>query len=157
MNMRLLVMLALLSTTAFANEPLRVENVRFDSYQPGWVAVYYDLLGEPGKYTVDLTFRSVGDKGQTIKPASVQQDVGKGVQPGRSKRILWRVEKDYPEGLPTDQFVAQVTAKKPGKLWPWLAGGGAIVGGGVAAMMIQSNSEDEPSTGTLIISLPDHP
>jgi hypothetical protein len=110
--------IALLSAAASAKEPLRVENVRFEEYQPGWVSVYYDLQGDPGTYTVDLAFRPAKGEGRVVTPVSVQQDVGKGVSPGSNKRILWRLEKDYPQGFPSDQYIALVTARQPGKMWP---------------------------------------
>jgi hypothetical protein len=150
-----LVIMALIMT-AQAKQPVRVNNVRFEEYLPGWVAVYYDLEADPGEYCVALSFHTADGSGQVITPSKVGQNIGEGVTPGRGKRILWHVESEFPGGLPEAQYVCQVTAEKPRKLWPWLAGGGALVAGGTAAALIIHHA-NEPTTGTLTISLPDHP
>jgi hypothetical protein len=139
-----------------ARQPVRVESVRFEEYQPGWIAIYYNLEADPGEYTVEVSFHASDGSGRTIKPSRVGQNIGPGITPGRGKRILWHVQSDFPEGLTEGQYVCQVSASQPRKIWPWLVGGGvAVVGGTAAALII--HHQNEPTTGTLTISLPDHP
>lgn len=152
----LLLMVLCPASIVAARQPVRVENVRFEEYQPGWVAIYYDLEADPGDYTVAVSFHAADGSGKTIVPQRVGQNFGEGVTPGRGKRILWHVVSDFPGGLPEGQYVCQVSAMKPRKVWPWLVGGGAAIAGGTAAYFITQH-QNEPTTGTLTISIPDHP
>jgi len=152
-----LLILLLCTVPSFGKTPPKVTNVHFNEYQPGKVAIYYNLDGEKDKtYKVSVTFSPDGGLTYSIKPVSIFGDVGKGIQPGQNLKITWDMEKNYPYGVPPGKYICRVTAKEPDKVWPWLAGGGVLVAGGVAILLLQPE-EEGPTTGTLVIEVPDHP
>ena len=92
----------------------KVENVRVEQVGED-VYIYYDLLGDEDKYQVKVRGSSDGGQTYTLPMKSVSGDVGKGVRPGRGKRIIWKALNDA-GALEGDVFVFEVaTVAGPGK------------------------------------------
>lgn len=83
----LFVLLLIVSLFSFSQ---KVENVRFEQ-QGKTIVVYYDLIGNPGVYSVNLFYTH--DDGTTwIGPLiSVSGDIGENQKPGIGKKISWDV------------------------------------------------------------------
>lgn len=88
-----------LAQATWAQAP-EVRNIQ--SAQEGEVVtITYDLRGEKGEtYTVRFLLSTDGGETYDVEPQAVSGAVGPGVTPGSGKRISWRVQKDFPEGLP---------------------------------------------------------
>ena len=128
-----------------------VQNVRFQ-VQGQKVHVSYDLIGK-GAYTV--TLQSVREEGRPWVPGlrSLSGDVGKGIQPGKKKEIVWDVLKDV-ERLEGDNFVFEVRAARPGgtSKWVWIGGAGVAAGAAGAVVLGGGGGEEK---GTIVIDVPD--
>jgi hypothetical protein len=112
--------------------------------------IQYDLEGIPNKkYHVNLSLSDDYGETFTIKPASVQGDVGKSVTSGPDKEILWDIVKDYPGGLGGEGFVFAVDAKlqKSSKAVYYILGGG--VAAGITYYLVS-----KPKKGSVSITLP---
>ena len=113
------------------------------------IHVSYDLVGE-GDYTVALRLLEGTGEAFAAFPRSVSGAVGKGVRPGKGKKIVWEVLKDVEE-LEGDDFVFEVRAVRPGGTSKWVWIGGAGVAAGVAAALLGAGDD----TGTIVIDVPD--
>lgn len=145
-------MLTLSTQLLFAADVL-VQNVRFEQKDED-IYVYYDLGGNAGKkHTVSIKLSDDGGRTFQLRPLAVEGAIGKGVQTGRSKRIIWHFSEDFPLGLSGDNFVFSVQAElqKGRSKLPWYLLGAAVAGGGTY-FVIQSLGGDEPATETGSIS-----
>ncbi|HDQ44448.1 MAG TPA: hypothetical protein ENN17_02965 [bacterium] len=87
-----------------------VRNVTFEQAGDD-IVVRYILAGESGrKYNVKLSLSDDFGMSFPIVPLSVEGDVGRDVRPGAGKQIVWRLRRDYPNGLEGDAFVFAVDA-----------------------------------------------
>ena len=86
-----------------------VKDVRFRTYGDK-VHIYYTLEGR-GEYEVSLRLSDDGGRTFSTVPKSLSGAVGKGVKPGRDKRIVWDVLRDRPR-LEGSDFVFQVLASR---------------------------------------------
>ena len=140
----------------FAGEVL-VRNVRFEQ-QDTEIVVYYDLESNSSKkHEVTLILSDNSGLTFNITPRETEGDIGKNVLPGRRKKIIWHFMKDYPQGLKGDNFVFCVQAeleKGGSKLHWYLIGAGVI--GGVVYFVTQSKDggSDDPTTGSVTITIP---
>jgi hypothetical protein len=125
---------------AFADggEPTSIENVRFEA-TTDLVKIYYDLNAPVDKvHDVRITLRREGDITFTYRPLNITGDVGTIVFPGQKRRIVWEILKEFPDGLPGNDFYFVVEAEyvEPEGNTPWLLiGGGAALVGGVVLLL----------------------
>lgn len=130
--MRVMIGSIVLLCVSLSAQELRVTNVRFED-QGDTVVVMYDLDGRDDKrYEVSLSLSYDGGKTFTIQPEHVSGDVGRGVNPGMGKVVIWELEEDYPSGLIGDRFVFAVTAetqKSRFRHLPYYVLGTGLVGG----------------------------
>ena len=128
-----------------------VQNVSFQ-VQNQKIHVSYDLIGK-GTYTV--TLQLAREEGRPWVPwlHSVSGDVGKGIQPGKKKEIVWDALKDV-ERLEGDNFVFEVRAARPGgtSKWVWIGGAGVAAGAAGAVVLGGGGGEEK---GTIVIDVPD--
>jgi hypothetical protein len=139
-----------LLSTLFAGAA-EVQNVRFED-RGARIAVMYDLQGDSGKqYKISISLRDASGKTYKLSKSAMSGDIGKGVQSGFAKTILWDMLKDYPEGLEGEGFVfaVQVELQKKKKIWPYIAVGGAVIGG---VMLLGGGGEEK---GNLDIEITD--
>jgi len=95
--------------TALAAAP--VSNVRHYRISDDTVIIYYDLTGEkPSRVSVEVSLD--GGKEFTVRPRALSGDVGEGVSPGASRRIIWNFGKDGVE-LPGNAVIRVVAAEAP--------------------------------------------
>ncbi len=120
--------------TLLHGQQLAVKNVKFTQRADSKVIVTYDLMGSPSqKYLIEL-FLLTPDSEEKI-PLSLMNlagDVGMDVRAGKSKKIIWDLLQEFPQGLSGDDFVFKVEAvvqKGKSKKWPWITGGIAVAGG----------------------------
>lgn len=141
-----------------------IENVRVQLIDNGCVAVWYDLIGDPEmehEVTMGITITN-----RQNRPEMLTGDVGKGVAPGKDRRILWEAEKEMGgpvQDVDVDLFVVSTLPLPPtppiskkerlmasSKSYFKLAriglgGGGAIlVGGAVITAMGADSSSASP-------------
>jgi hypothetical protein len=135
-----------------AEGQVRVSNVRFTDLG-STVSIMYDLSGAHGKkYNVSVALSDDGGRTFRIRPRRVGGDVGKGVEPGKNREILWRVREDFPSGLSGSNFVFAVDAelKKGSKAWAYLLGA-AVIGGGVYFAV---QGEEPSDKGSIVVEVP---
>ncbi len=135
---------------AVAQDDLAVRNVRFE-ITGELIRIYYDLSGSPDKlYRVSVTLRRKSDPTFSAVPMHVSGDLGGIVLPGDKRRVTWDFLKDFPAGLPGDDyyFVIDVEAPASEGLDPWwYVGGGALVLGGLIALLAHGTTTP-PSSST---------
>ena len=136
-------------------QDIDVTGVRFEE-RGDTVIVRYELHGTPGKkYRVNLLLSDNGGDSFTIHPSTLWGDVGRHVTQGTDKVIYWNVKRDIPQGLHGDDFVFAVDAaiqKNHGL--PYYIGGAVLVGSVVA--IVSTSGGKEPTTGSIVISVPKH-
>ena len=142
----LISLLFLSLTFTLRAQEVKVENVRFN-IESGKIAVYYDIKGEAGEmYDVTLYLLNDDDPGFRYEPELVSGDIGEVEYIGIDKKIIWDVQKEFPEGLEGESFYFEVIAKEAGGGIAWYYFVGAAVVGGTAALLLSGSSE--PSNGT---------
>ena len=133
----------------------KVSNVSFED-RGETISVHYDLSGQYGKkYRILISLSDDNGRTFTIKLKTVSGDVGKDVNPGRNKEIVWQVKMDFPYGLKGSDFVFAVDAEilKGGRKWPYVVG--AAVAGGVVYFATQGKKKTEsPTTGSILVDVP---
>ena len=131
-----------------------VKDVRFRTYRAygDKVHVHYTLEGK-GEYEVSLRLSDDGGRTFSIVPKTVSGAVGKGVKPGRDKRVIWDVLRDV-RRLEGDDFVFEVVAIRNRNRRPLMAFlcGAAI---GVAQEWLTSRAQEGQGDGTIIVEVPD--
>jgi hypothetical protein len=131
----------------FASDDLAVRNVRFE-INGELVRIWYDLFGSPDQlYRVSVTLKRQSDPTFSATPIHVSGDLGGIVLPGDRRRITWDFFKDFPNGLPGDDyyFVVEVEAPQSEGISPWWwVGGGAVVVGGVIALLAKGGGTTPP-------------
>lgn len=71
------------------------------------VIVYYDLEGPiPARISLNVE----GEGGNEITPTHVSGDIGKRVEPGTNRRIVWALAQDVPRGLEGKEMTVDVIA-----------------------------------------------
>ncbi len=71
------------------------------------VIVYYDL---EGPIPAQISLNVEGEGGNAITPTHVSGDIGKRVEPGSNRRIVWALAKDVPRGLEGKEMTVDVIA-----------------------------------------------
>ncbi|MFQ6115537.1 MAG: formylglycine-generating enzyme family protein, partial [bacterium] len=88
-----------------------IENIRFHQAEDDRVIVNYDIVGgKDQRFEVSLLVSDEGGQTFYIQPRSVTGDVGKDVEGGRGKQIIWEVLSDI-RRLQGDAFIFKVIAK----------------------------------------------
>lgn len=138
-----------------SSQQLDVKNVRFES-NGKIVKIHYGLIGEPGKqYKISLLLSD--DKGYSykIRPKTMTGDIGKNITAGENKEIQWYLFRDFPDGLSGKNFVFAVDAKiQKGKKWPYYVIGTGVAAGAAILYLSQKQKEETPTTGSIIIDIP---
>lgn len=104
------------------------------------VWIYYDLLGEDDDYEITIFLRRENIQIYKIALTNITGDVGD-VKPGTNKKIIWKIDKQYPAGLDGEDFYFVIEANEKGKTWYYYVGGAVVAG--VAAILTLSGKSDE--------------
>jgi hypothetical protein len=124
-----------------------VEHVSFE-VAGELVRIYYDLRGIPDRtHKVRLALLRESDSLFIYRPINTSGDVGTVVFPGVRRRITWDITKEFPEGLTGNDFyfVVEVERVETEGMNPliWI-GGGAVVVGGVLALVLGGKKKENP-------------
>lgn len=148
----------LLIFTNLKSQTIKVENVRFE-LEGDKVAIYFDLKGEHGeKYDISLFLLNDDDPGYRHEPEFLSGDIGEVEYFGIDKKIVWDIDKEFPEGLEGEGFYFEVIAVEAGGGIAWYYFVGAAVIGGSAALLIGgSESTNGTTNGTPANDIADPP
>lgn len=125
---------------------VKVENVRFE-LEGGKVVIYFDLKGEHGeKYDISIFLLNDDDPGYRHEPEFVSGDIGEVEYFGIDKKIIWDIDKEFPEGLEGEGFYFEVIAEEAGGGIAWYYFVGAAVLGGSAAVLLSGGTESANGT-----------
>lgn len=124
------VLFVIFARYAAAQETI-VSNVTF-SDRGDTIVVNYDLDGDAGKrYNIRLSLSDNGGKSFRIMPTRLSGDIGKGVEAGKQKTVVWDMFRDFPYGIIGDNFVFRIDAvykERSPKFWYYAAGAGTVIG-----------------------------
>lgn len=113
----------------------KVKDVHFNK-KTEKINVFYDLQAESTDSEFEITLLlSLGEnKTYSIDSTSTYGDIGKGVLPGKNKKISWNVLDDFPEGINGKQIQFIVEAQKVSnnnnKKWIYITSGALLLGAG---------------------------
>ena len=120
------------------------------------IVIHYNLTGDNNqKYQVTISLADAQNHDYTITSKSVNGDIGKDVEPGMDKTIVWNMTQDYPSGLEGEGFVFTVDAvpqKKSSKTWMYVVGGAAAVTG--VTVVLLGGKEKKKDKGSISINIP---
>ena len=145
------ILLTTVSVKAFAGEDeIKAANISF-KVAGQVVVIYYDLNASADQfYKVSLTLRKRFDSTFTYTPVDISGDVGPSVIPGENRIVTWKLADEFPKGLPGEDcfFVIGVESGSEAKtgISPliWIAGGAAVVGGVILAVVLKGSSTPTP-------------
>lgn len=134
--------------TAQVEGETTVENVRFEVVGE-LVRIHYDLNAPLDKvHEVRLSLRREGDITYHYRPLNITGDVGTIVIPGQGRRIVWEYLREFPDGLPGDDYYFIVEAEyvaPPSNIpWLWIGSGAALVGGVVGLLLLGGGGDTPP-------------
>jgi hypothetical protein len=135
-----------------------IENVHFEK-SGELIKIFYDLNAPLDKlHDVRLYLRRESDMTFLHRPSHISGDAGTIVIPGVGRRIVWDITKEFPEGLPGDDyyFVVEAEYVEPEGTFPWIwvGGGAALVGGLVGILLLGGDDVIVPPDNT---GFPDPP
>lgn len=137
---------ALPFSKSLAGDEVRLENVRFE-VSGGHIFVYYDLIApQDEEYEVTLSLRLESDQSFAYTPKMLSGDVGRGPFGGQNRKITWDTSKEFPQGLPWNDYYFVVGGRIVSKGTPALLWIGAVAGGALAYLLLSKNTETSPST-----------
>jgi hypothetical protein len=85
------------------------ENLRFEQAAGGVITITYDLRSDDANAVFTIVLEVTNSAGTAITPSSTTGDIGPGVRPGTSKRIVWSASRDV-EDLQVGQFKFNIRA-----------------------------------------------
>ncbi|HEV8538024.1 MAG TPA: hypothetical protein VGR15_03780, partial [Bacteroidota bacterium] len=133
---------------ALGKAETRTANVRFE-LSGDKIIVHYDLIAPPGDMcTVSVLLKKESDPLFSYSPKATTGDVGQGVAAGVAKKIAWDIKKEYPHGLTGTDYYFVVIAEglsSGSNLLLWAGAGVAAVAGGIAAILLLSKQDEEPT------------
>lgn len=111
------------------------------------IEIRYDLVPENAnrKHTVSIQISDNGGRTYNVTPYFITGDIGRNILPGRNKRIVWLVEREFPADIDLDRYDFRFTAKPQGlsrnTLYAML--GAAVAGVGTVALLIFGGGGDD--------------
>ena len=119
------------------------------------ISYFHNPIGdEPdAEYEVSLRLLRESDRKFNVPLKFVSGNVGDGKFTGSKLRIVWDFKKEFPNGLPYDDIVFELTITKNegGGTWYYYVGGAAVIGAG--AFFLLKPGKEETSNS----ALPDPP
>lgn len=140
----LIICLLLPHTGVASDDP--VQNIRVTAADR-YIEIRYDLFGEreKDKYTISIEISDDGGLTYNVTPHMITGDLGRDIIPGRNKRIIWMVERDFPGDIDLDRYEFRVTTKRQGfnRNILYVLLGTVVAGGGAAAYFIFGADDDD--------------
>lgn len=140
----ILILCLLLPNLGFADEQAG-KNISVQT-DGTFIEIRYDLLPERmnRKHTVSLEISDNGGLTYDVMPRIITGDIGRNVIPGRNKRILWFIERDFPGDIDLDRYEFRISTKAQGlsRNLLYVVIGAAVAGGGTAAYFIFSGDDE---------------
>lgn len=125
-------------------QKIRVDNIRYELKESN-IDIFYDLIGMSSKqYKVSVVLKREQDPSFSFKPVNAVGDVGKGYFAGEGRRIIWNYTNEFKPEAGVSDYYFEITAKKPGKTWLFVAGGVLVAGGATTAILL-SGKKDSPA------------
>lgn len=121
-----------------------------------YIITYYNnpVGDEPdADYEVSVRLLRESAKDFSMPMKFVSGDVGDGHFVGSALKISWDYKRQFPQGIPYDDIVFELTVVKDtgGGGWLYYVGGAAVLGGGAAVLLGKKTTTT--STGTEIPAL----
>ena len=144
----LLIALIQPSLRASPPEKGRFSNLRWQM-EGEKVIITYDLISDvKDPFTIQLMLRNEKDPSYNRVPKAVSGNIGENQFPGTGKRIVWDYKKDARAGIEGDGYYFELIGEPAGGGFPWLyVAGGALLAGGVIAVVASKSSSDETAPG----------
>lgn len=125
----------------------------------GKIIISYDLVVPEGSdYEVAVVLRRESDPSFMITPVSVTGDAGKNTRPGTRKIAVWDFRKDVQSPLAGNDYFFEfriTLQERSSASWLWYAGGGAVVAGAAAVLILGKTADNGTAPGAS--TLPDAP
>ncbi|PIP76156.1 MAG: hypothetical protein COW85_15735 [Ignavibacteria bacterium CG22_combo_CG10-13_8_21_14_all_37_15] len=136
----------------------QVSNVSFEVFE-NRVEIYYDLSGKDGsEFEVSLSLKRDESSGFVFVPKTVVGQIGKNIHPGKKKKVVWEMKKDYHIDPEVADYYFEVLAKEKSSSSFWYYVAGTVLAGGGAAAILLSKKKDSPAeTAQSIGAAPDRP
>lgn len=112
------------------------------------IYIYYQFDGDPeDKYEIEVTLKRGHNPEFSYEPLELKGDIGKGYFAKKKCTIIWELkESETQQFADGDDFYFEVVVdESKSKLWLYLLGGGVIVSGGIAAILLGMPRNDPPS------------
>lgn len=112
------------------------------------IYIYYQFDGDPeDKYEIEVKLKRGHNPEFSYEPLELKGDIGKGYFAKKKCTIIWELkESETQQFADGDDFYFEVLVdESKSKLWLYLLGGGVIVSGGIAAILLGMPRNDPPS------------
>jgi hypothetical protein len=135
-----------LPSAVAGEESVVIQNIHFDQ-SGNIVTIYYDLNGPVDKsYKVTIKLKSEDYKSFEYLPQNVTGDIGEGNFVGINRKIVWNLIPESPPISAQYKFYFEVKAEMlSSPISPYLWVGGAVVLGGIAALLFSGGSSEVPT------------
>lgn len=112
------------------------------------IYIYYQFDGDPeDKYEIEVKLKRGHNPDFSYEPLTLKGDIGKGYFAKKKCTIIWELkDSETQQFADGDDFYFEVVVdESKSKLWLYLLGGGVIVSGGIAAILLGMPRNDPPS------------
>jgi len=141
----LLILCLLLPAQGFSSDD-KIHNLSVET-DGNIIEIRYDLLPdrEDKKYTVTVEISDDGGRSYDVVPHMITGDLGRDILPGRNKRIVWIIERDFPDGFDIDRYDFRITAAQQGmnRNILYIIAGTVLAGGSAAAYFLLGGDNDD--------------
>lgn len=144
---KIIILIFILFPVSFvASQEVMIKNVHFE-FNDELIFIYYDCENQNEN---DLFFEaslcSKVDSSAIINLKNISGDIGKGIFSGIKRKIIWDYKKDYSGKIDSGNFYFKITASKIESTNWYYYVGAAIIGGGIAAIILTKKNQDNPTT-----------
>ena len=127
--------------TLLAQDPI-VKNSYFEP-QGDNIVIYYDLEADPEEeYEVKLFLLRESENKFIYAPQYVSGDIGEGKFAGEKKKIIWNIQKEFPEGLEGEDFYFEIKADEVSSSLIYYVGGAIVAVGAAVAVILGGGGDD---------------
>jgi hypothetical protein len=139
-------------------EPVVIENIHFEQ-SGNYITIYYDLGGPIDQnYIVSIKLKSEDYNSFEYVPRNVSGDVGEGRFVGKNRKIIWSMLPESPPISSQYKFYFEVKAELlSNNINPLIWAGGAVVIGGIVALLFSSSSNEVSTQSRLPTAPPGRP
>lgn len=112
------------------------------------IYIYYQFDGDPeDKYEIEVKLKRGHNPDFSYEPLVLKGDIGTGYFATKKCTIIWELkDSETQQFADGDDFYFEVVVdESKSKLWLYLLGGGVLVSGGIAAILLGMPKNDSPS------------